>query len=420
MSSRKRIAVVGGGVAGLSAAFLLQKKHDITLFEADPSLGGHAHSEVVQDSAGKSIELDTAFLIFNTSTYDNFLQFMRALDVSNEMNAEMSSCFSDPFNNLHFALGLSLGKVFAQKRNFFNPAFYKFFFDLAAFRKRAYADMVAGRDLSSITLGNYLAPYGEIFVHNFVLPFTSAIWSLSGKSMLDYPASSILTYFYNHQLLAGKSPRCWKTFSGSSGHYVRAFEKDFRGNLQLGTIVTKITRTSHCVKVEHGGKVGDFDEVVLATHADVSARLLGNPLAEEVRLLGEWEYQDNPTSLHTDTSLLHADPGLWCSWNMRKQADGTHQISYCLNRVQKIESPDTFILTLGEAAVAPGRLIKKFRYRHPIFNSNTVATQKFLGGLNGKDRLFYCGSYFGHGFHEDAVRSAVDVAKHFGINWDTK
>lgn len=407
-----KIAVIGGGAAGITAAHLLQKKHHVTLFEASDAIGGHAHHERIL-LEGKEVVVDTAFLIFNEHTYRNFGKLIQELGVTKHViQAEMSSCFSDPEKNFDYTLGNGWAPFFARPQIFARSEMYQIIFDLLRFRHRAVKDIDAKKDLTGITAGEYLASYSATFRENFVWPLTSAIWSLAEGQMKDYPIQTLLDYFDNHQLLRGKSERKWKTFKNSSGVYVNAFQNQFKGSIRLHSRISRLS--AGCVELT-SGETEMFDHIVLATHADTALELLAKPSELEESLLGPWKYKNNPVTLHHDTSVLHKDSRLWGSWNMRREND-SYQISYYLNRLQALPIETPVILTLGEAQIDEKKLLKHFRYRHPIFEKSSVSTQKNLSALNG-DQFSFCGSYFGHGFHEDAVASAVQVARRFGCSF---
>lgn len=412
---RARIAVIGGGAGGLAAAWRLSQKHDVTLFESGPKVGGHAHSVVLTDQNGSQRAVDTAFLIFNDRTYPNFVKFIDSLGVqSHVIRAEMSSCFSDSHSDFAYTLGAGFRPFWAAPSIILRREFRQVLLGLRRFRREAAHDLNIERDLRGMTVGEYLKNYDRAFVEHFVWPLTSAIWSLADGQMRDYPITTLLEYFDNHQLIRGKSERRWRTFQGSSRVYTEAFTRQFGGKLKLGCSVQSVERTAQGVRVHlPGAAPEEYDHVVLATHADTSLKLLQNPTAAETKLLGAWRYKDNPVTLHHDVQVLHADPRRWGSWNMRRYGD-SYRISYYLNRLQNLSFSKPVILTLGEMSVKEDQVVQRFMYHHPVFDLQSVATQKELPELNGKDRIFYCGSYFGHGFHEDAVASAAQVAALFG------
>jgi predicted NAD/FAD-binding protein len=412
--SRLRIAVVGGGAAGITAAHVLQRAHDVTLFESAPELGGHAHAVAVGDGAGGTVEVDTAFLIYNQLHYPSFVALIRDLGVEKSTQpAEMSAAFIDDDKDFHYALARGADALFYQRSNLLRPGFYRLFAELVAFRFRAFRDMKSDRIDERVTLGEYLAPYSSLFRDNFVVPLATAIWSLPGDLVLAYPARHILRFFMNHRLLEGRSGDAWRTFIGGSGVYVRAFAERFEGRIRLRTPVREIRRDSGVVELvtEKGSET--YDRVVLATHADVSLSLLAEPTAEEKAALGAWSYHPNTVVLHTDASVLHPDKRLWASWNVVKRG-GRQRVTYYLNRVQPLASRVDYFLTLGDADVDPSREVARFSYRHPVFDDAAVATQPSIAAQTGAQGTYFCGSYAGHGFHEDAVASALRVGKSVG------
>ncbi len=412
---RLRIAVVGGGIAGIASAHFLQRAHEVTLFEADDRVGGHANGVAVDDGLGGTIDVDTAFLIYNQLHYPSFVAFARELGVEHQSQpAEMSASFADFDRDLHYALSRGADAIFFQRRNLVHPRFYRIFVDLLRFRRRAHADLLRGAIPETLTLGEYLRPYSRLFVENFVAPLACAIWSLPDRLVLEYPARQILQFFENHRLLAGSSGDAWRTFRGSSRVYVRAFLGAFGGAVRTRTPVRRIVRTEHAVHLHTDGGEERFDHVVLATHADVSLALLAEPSPEERALLGVWRYHPNTVLLHDDRSVLHPDRRMWASWNVVKKG-GRQVVSYHLNRVQRLAIERDLFLTLDDAPIAPRHLVQRFSYRHPVFDAASTATQVLLPSLNGKRRTSFCGSYAGHGFHEDAVVSALRVASRFGL-----
>lgn len=412
-----KIAVVGAGAAGITAAHLLSKKHDVTLFEASGTLGGHAHAEALYDPQGREFAVDTAFLIFNTATYPNFLRLVQELGAGSHVApAEMSSCFEDPASGFSYTLGAGWTPFLAQPSVLLKKEFHQVLRGLRRFRRQAGLELDQKTDHSGITAGEYLKAFDPAFVQHFVWPLTSAIWSLADGQMQNYPIAALIDYFDNHQLIRGRSERRWRTFQGSSRVYVQAFQKLFRGRIRLKSPVHAIERKGETVHLQSGAGVEIFDQVVLATHADTSLKMIAGPTADEARLLGAWIYKDNPVTLHRDAGVLHRNPRMWGSWNMRRFGE-RYQISYYLNRLQSLPLAEPVVLTLGPAEVRTDLVVKKFNYRHPVFDLTSVASQRDLPRLNGPTPLHFCGSYFGHGFHEDAVRSAADVARRFGCGF---
>jgi len=416
-----KIAVVGGGIAGISAALLLSSAHEVTLFEASDSLGGHAHAEKLVNENGDEFSIDTAFLIFNDRTYPCFMQMLRHLGVEDcAIPAEMSSCFSDHLNGLHYSLGQGVYPVFKRPWDYLRPGIARIALDFLRFRKKALNDLRKGHDLSNQSARQYLSGFSNEFFESFVLPLTSAIWSLPTDKMEEFPILPLLRYFDNHRLLEGKSERRWKTFFGSSSVYVNAAKARLSGRYQLKARIQAVRRLKDGVALVSPSGTEVFDQVVIATHADTALSLLESPNSTEASLLGAWHYQDNPVTLHRDPSVLHADPVLWSSWNMTREKSRNYRVSYYLNRLQKLPSKRPVILTLGNCeSIDPGAVYRRFNYRHPIFDSKALALQGALSSLNGLDRIYYTGSYFGNGFHEDAVHASMKVAQAFTLDWTT-
>ena len=417
---RRRIAVVGAGISGITAAHVLQREHDVTLFEAGTTLGGHAHAVAVDDGRGGSVDVDTAFLIYNGRHYPRFCELLVDLGVNHDTRpAEMSASFADYDTNLHYALARGLDSLFVQRKNLVRPGFYRMFAELLLFRRRAHADLLAARIPESLTLGAYLEGYSRLFRDDLVVPLATAIWSLPGRLVLDYPARAILQFFMNHQLLHGESGDAWRTFDGASGVYVRAFRDRFRGRIRLSTPVVRIERHRRAkdpVTIVTKGERHPFDAVVFATHADDSLALLQSPSPDETRVLSAFRYNTSRVLLHGDPAVLHRDRRMWASWNAVTRY-GRTCVSYHLNRVQRlpVTAPDYF-LTLDDDGGRRHRTIAKFDYRHPIFDAKAIASQARVEDLQGKDATFFCGSYTGHGFHEDGVVSALAVTRHFGLH----
>tara|TARA_B110001454_G_scaffold219185_2_gene251025 strand:- start:50233 stop:51474 length:1242 start_codon:yes stop_codon:yes gene_type:complete len=402
-----KVAIIGGGVAGLAAAHDLSDSHEVTIYESAAQLGGHANAVLVP---GTNIKVDTAFLIFNDQTYQHFHRFIRDLGVQDRsVSAEMSSCFSDCDHNFHYCLGRGLQPFLQLPTALVDFKFYQIMASLFRFKKKAIADLDGNIDLSRITVEEYLKPFSKTFVRNFILPLTAAIWSLPADKMLDFPILPMLKYFDNHQLLRGQSQNRWRTFQGSSAVYVEAFVEKFRGKIKYLTPVLAVRRVRDQVQLQTLSGTEIFDHVVLATHADVSLKLIQNPTELEKRLLGAWQYEDNPVTLHTDEGLMHTDSRLWGSWNMSLR-DSRYAITYYLNRIQNINLGFPIFLTLGKGAFKEDHVLQRFNYRHPIFTEASIATQEHLPELNHQQGLSFCGSYFGYGFHEDAVKSAKQAA----------
>jgi len=417
---RLKIAVVGGGVAGVTTAHLLQKSHDVTLFEKNSHVGGHTHTVVVDHGPDEGRAVDMGFIVLNDQTYPTFTRFLNQLEVP-VRTSEMSFSFSCETTGLEYA-GTSLGGLFAQKRNLLRPSFLAMLAGIARFGKASKQSLAQG-ELAGITLGEYLEKlrFGPHFISDYLLPMASAIWSAPAGEILHFPAGTFVHFLRNHGLLSFKNRPQWQTVSGGSHTYIRAFLQHFQGRVLISEPVARIQRGENGVTIKTSdGKTEQFERVILATHADQALGLLEDPTPEEKSLLGAWSYQKNHTVLHTDTSFLPSFKKARASWNYRRTVDtGPYapvSVTYWMNRLQGLKTLEDYCVTLNpNRPIAPNKILQEVEFEHPIYNFQSVATQQELPNLNGKNNTYYCGSYFGYGFHEDAVKSGVEVARHFGL-----
>jgi predicted NAD/FAD-binding protein len=418
---KSKIAVVGGGVAGIVSAFLLQQKHEVTLFEKNAYLGGHTNTIVIEEGPDAGLAVDTGFIVLNDVNYPLFQKFLSRLDVETR-DSEMSFGFQCLQSGLVYS-GNNLNSLFAQRRNLVSPSFFRFLREIGRFNRQARRDLATG-SVPQVTLGEYLqrGQFSRYMIENYLLPMTAAIWSTPTLRAADFPAEAFLRFFKNHGLLSLRNGPQWKTVVGGSFAYVKAFQKHFSGTLQLNSGVEELFRDETGVRLQlSDGRVEHFDQVVVATHADQTLQLLGDPSHDERRLLAPWIYQLNRTVLHTDASLLPPQRAAWSAWNFTREiAQDTDSqpvfVSYYMNRLQGLQAQRDYCVTLNRRqGFEPETVIAEFDYQHPQYSCASLATQEELATLNGRNRSWFCGSYFGYGFHEDAVRSAVAVANDFGI-----
>ena len=423
MESRKKqkIAVVGGGVAGIVSAYLLQQQHQVTLFEQNDYLGGHTNTIEMTDGPDAGLAVDTGFIVLNEATYPLFQTFLARLGVETR-NSEMSFGFQCLQSGLVYA-GNDLNGLFAQRRNLVSPEFYRFLWEINRFNSDARKALAEG-SVPAVTLGDYLQQknYAAFMVNNYLLPMAAAIWSTPTLRAADFPAEAFLRFFKNHGLLSLRNRPQWKTVVGGSFAYVKAFQQQFSGEIILNAGVKKIFREADGVRLQLGdGHTEQFDRVVIATHADQALRLLGDPSDAEQRLLSPWQYQLNHTVLHTDASLLPEQRAAWSAWNFTREVvdDADTQpvfVTYYMNLLQGLEAQRHYCVTLNRReSFRPETVIAEFDYQHPQYSFAALATQAELPTLNGQRNSWFCGSYFGYGFHEDAVRSAVAVAADFEV-----
>lgn len=415
------IAVVGGGVAGITAAHLLSQRHRVTLYERNDYLGGHTNTIVIPDGPDAGTPVDTGFIVLNDRTYPLLHRLLARLGVAVRY-ADMSFGYHCRRTGLAYS-GKSVDSLFAQRRNLLRPSFWRMLAEIRRFGAEAARDLAAG-GFDGRSLGRYLESgrYGREFVAHYILPMGAAIWSTPGAELLEFPAQTFARFFANHGLLSLRERPRWQTVVGGSHAYVKAFRAAFRGEPRVGAPVASVRRTEQgaVVRLADGSR-RSFDRVFLAAHADESLALLEDPSPEERRLLGAWRYARNETVLHTDASILPPLRRAWASWNCLREP-GAHggggrgdrlAVTYDMNNLQGLRTQEQYCVTLNRE-IDKSRIIRRFVYTHPMYTFDSVRSQEGLPSLNGKRFTYFCGSYFGYGFHEDAVRSAVSAAGELG------
>ncbi|WP_448874322.1 NAD(P)/FAD-dependent oxidoreductase [Desulfobulbus propionicus] len=409
-----QIAVIGAGVAGLVAAHRLQTHHRVTLFEQAERLGGHTHTVVIADGPDAGTAVDTGFIVFNEATYPQFMAFLDEMGVASR-ETEMSFGLYCRQTDFIYA-GNTLNGLFAQRANLLRPQFYRFLLEIGRFCRQASVDLDRGDDLG--TLEDYIRRhrYMPFMVDNYLKPMAAAIWSTPAGQVTAFPALPFLRFFRNHGLLSLHNRPRWRTVCGGSHSYVKAFVDRFTGTIRLNSPIARVRRTGEGVLVEFAdGQHQRFDRVVIATHADQALRLLAEPTAEETRLLGAWRYEANSTVLHTDLSVLPPMPRAWACWNFRREA-GPEQgvyVTYSMNLLQGLSTRNHYLVTLNRPeGYDQRRVVATMVYHHPTYTTASIASQPGLTSLNGVRNTWFCGSYFGWGFHEDAVRSSHQAVAH--------
>lgn len=422
-AGRLNLAVVGAGVSGMVSAHLLSRRHSVTLFEQEPRLGGHTNTVVLDRDRGadSGLAVDTGFIVCNDRTYPLFHRFLEGLKVP-VRPADMSFGYWDEASGFCWA-GTGLNGLFAQRRHLCSPAFWKLLGEARRFH-RAGAWCVETGGAGNLSLSQWLEQEGlrGPVVEHYIVPMGAAIWSAPYARILDFPAAAYLRFFKNHGLLGLSDRPQWQTVVGGSHSYVKAFKQAFTesgGRVLAGVAVRTLSRDAEGADLElSDGTKERFDGVVLAGHADQSLGVLADADDDERRLLGAWRYQANDTVLHTDTSLLPPKKRAWASWNYLRPAGGesdTVAVTYHMNRLQGLSSYTDYCVTLNlSARIAPDKVLRRFKYEHPVYTAGAVASQAELPGLNGRRNTWFAGSYFRHGFHEDAVHSANEVGKAFG------
>lgn len=409
-SSKASVAVIGGGVAGIVAVHLLQKTHNVTLFEQGDYLGGHTHTVTIPDGPDAGTGVDTGFIVFNEATYPHFIQFLADLQVASRPT-EMSFGFHNAETGFVYA-GNNLNGLFAQRGNLLKPAFYRFLREIVRFCRQARVDVETVRDLGSLEEYIRHHHFHSFMVDNYLKPMAAAIWSTPTAEVTAFPALAFLRFFKNHGLLDLWNRPAWRTVVGGSSSYVRAFTDSFTGTIHLATPVNRIVRSEGSVQLQFADQHHQsFDHVVLATHADQALRLLGDPSAEESRLLGPWRYEKNDTVLHTDQRVMPAMRRAWSCWNFRQEGSQARPqptyVTYAMNLLQGLNTASQYLVTLNRPGSYDERqVVASMVYHHPCYTKASMATQAELPSLNGVRNSWFCGSYFGYGFHEDAVRSS--------------
>ena len=411
-----KIAIIGSGIAGLTCAHLLNRRHDVTVFEAGDWVGGHTHTVQVSVE-GRQYDVDTGFIVFNDWTYPNFIRLLGQLGVSFKPT-EMSFSVNDPDSGLEYN-GNNLNSLFAQRRNLLSPGFWGMLRDILRFNKEAQRDLNELRIDADMTLDDYLKAggYGERFILHYIVPMGAAIWSMSMAEMLNFPLQFFVRFFKNHGLLSVSDRPQWQVIEGGSSAYIAPLTAAFKDRIRLNCPVKRVDRDEHGVVIHSPAGIEHFDKVVFACHSDQALQILASPSEAERAILGALPYADNEVVLHTDTQLLPTRKLAWASWNYRLSGAGhTHAaVTYDMNILQGIESDTTFCVSLNQSAgINPNKVLARFTYAHPQFSLAAVAAQNRWAELDGVQHTHYCGAYWANGFHEDGVVSALRVAAAFG------
>ncbi len=412
-----KIAVIGSGIAGLGCAWLLQPRHDITVYEAADRLGGHSNTVEVMGREGP-VPVDTGFIVYNEVNYPNLTRLFAHLGVATRpSNMSLGVSFDD--GRFEYA-GDTVGGLFAQRQNLLKPGFYGMVAEILRFYRHA-PKVLALTETGGPTLGAYLHRhrFGRRFIHQHLLPMAAAIWSCPPKQMLEFPAVSFVRFCDNHGLLKVANRPEWRTVVGGSREYVRQLSAPFRDRVRLGLSVTGVQRTSQGVTVtDIGGSTERFDHVVLACHGDQAARLLIDQSPGEAEILGSFRYQSNRALLHRDPRLMPRRRRVWSSWNYlaRTGADSRPaSVTYWMNRLQGLDGVRDLFVSLNPMDDPAAELVEReFWYDHPVFDHRAIAAQHKLPAIQGNGGVWFCGSYCGWGFHEDAFSAGLAVAKALG------
>ena len=424
LTHNRRIAVIGAGIAGLSAAWLLSRQHEVTLYEKENRLGGHANTVDVETPAGR-LAVDTGFIVYNEANYPNFVALLDHLAVPS-VSTHMS--FAASVGEGQFEYSSDLRGLVGQKRNLARPGYWQMLGDIMRFYGHA-ESLLDSPEIEGLTLGDFLSLHGysSDLVDLHVLPMCAAIWSSSAEAIRGFPMQAFVRFFASHELFKVGRRRLWRTVKGGSRSYVAALMRDCADRVTIAPEARGVHRQGGLVTIEDvNGKRDVFTDVVIATHADQALRLLDNPDAEERQVLGAFSYTSNRAILHDDVTLMPKRRHVWASWNYigsaREAADPALCVTYWMNRLQNLDRRHPVFVTLNpHREPRPQSVMRTFDYEHPLFDQAALSAQNDLWKLQGRHGTWFCGSYFGYGFHEDALQSGLAVAERFGVTrpWET-
>lgn len=413
----QRIAVIGSGIAGLASAWLLSQRHQVTLFEAKDRLGGHTHTHDIV-LAGQRLAVDTGFIVHNREHYPLLSRMFDELGVATKPTT-MSFSVHNATSGLEYN-ATSLDGLFCQRRNLVSPRFLGMVRDI--FRFHRIAPQLLHGDGPGPSLGEYLERhrFGTAFRDEHLVPMASALWSSPSRQILEFPARYLAQFMHNHQMLQVNGRPLWRVVEGGSARYIDALQHAWNASVRLSSPVRAVQRHERGVTVQTDAANESFDQVVLACHSDEALSLLTDADAHETAILGAIPYQDNDVVLHRDASLLPRNRKAWAAWNayVPHDRDDACTVSYCMNLLQGLDAPEPLVVTLNRTtAIDPACILRRMNYRHPVYTAASVAAQAQRVRIQGMRRTWFAGAYWGWGFHEDGMRSAVDVAQALGIAW---
>ena len=409
-----KIAVVGAGISGLSAAYYLSKKHKVDLFEKENQFGGHANTIKVAYDHNKEIAVDIGFMVFNKNTYPNLINFFSENKIEIE-KSDMSFSVSVDGSDIEYC-GKGLGGIFSNKKNLLNLKFIKMFFEIISFYKNC--EKIETEKVKSITLGEHLKEIkiSDYFINYHIIPMVSAIWSMPPLEATQMPLSFFLNFFKNHGLFKIKDRPQWFTVANRSKTYVDKIINQISGEHFKNYHINKVVRSDFGAKIFYGeeNEFFDYDKVVIATHADEALKIIDNPTSDEELILKNFKYRGNTAVIHFDESIMPKNKNAWCSWNSSMSTDNIEKtsVTYWLNQLQNLKIDKNIFLTINPFREIPAnKTYKKVRFAHPYFDADALLNKSNLQKIQNKKNILFCGSYFGYGFHEDGIKSSIEMLK---------
>ncbi|MGD9309628.1 MAG: FAD-dependent oxidoreductase [Desulfosarcina sp.] len=411
-----RIAIIGTGISGMTTGYLLGDEHEVTAYEANSTIGGHT-ATVDVSLGGRTWPVDTGFIVFNHKTYPHFTRLLDLLKVATQPSV-MSFSLQDLQSGLVFCPS-SLNALFIQRKNLVRPQFYRMLVDALRFRRHIRTLLDTGDDRSTLEAFLTARRYSDEFIHRFLIPLGAAIWSAGPDAFKQFPARYFAEFFENHGFLNIIDQPQWRVIQGGSRNYLPALSRPFAGRIRLNSPVVAVNRSAESVTLKTAdGQVDAFDHVVIATHSDQALALLADPSETERAVLGQIDYQENQVVLHTDTTVLPIQRAAWASWNYLKPQHDRDRVAltYNMNMLQGLDAPETFCVSLNIGdRVDPEKVIRQFVYHHPVYTPESLVARRRHREISGVNRTSFCGAYWGYGFHEDGVNSALAVCREFGV-----
>ncbi len=412
-----KIAIIGSGIAGMGCAYLLSRQHEVHLYEKESRLGGHTHTHAVRQG-GRDYQIDTGFIVFNPENYPLLSKLFGELNVASQ-KTEMGFSVQNAGTGLEYN-ATNLNAMFCQRRNLVSPKFIRMTREILRFYRECPSLLELRGD--GPTLGEYLVKnnYSKLFIEDHIIPMACALWSSPSETISQFPAKYLVQFMHNHHMLQVNERPEWRVVQGGSSTYIRALEKKWSVNIHMNAAVQTVTRNGGRVQIKTADGENSFDQVVFACHSEQALSLLADANPHEREILGNLPYQENETVLHTDASILPKNRKAWAAWNAYIPANKSEvcTVSYCMNILQSVQSPEPFVVTLNRTAdIAPDKIIAKMRYQHPMYTHASVQAKARRHEINGKNNTWFAGAYWGFGFHEDGLRSGVEVARALGIDW---